>query len=234
MEAVILSMLILPYELRHLVGMTSLPKKCPIKDKFGRTLALLEKLIKSSAQEALDELIQDYAFRAFVEVGVILGMALVSMYAKNGAILLVWKCFDGMLEKNIATWNAMICGLAAHGYAKEAISLFGELKKRVLSSTKLYNYTSVLPLKVVVSSDFGLDEQEEDGDGGVDERSFCPDLKIFVGNLQERMGEQLKIGLKIVSWVELGLPESDRNPARYFFLNLKICTYDGCSSHIPS
>ncbi|KAL8092067.1 hypothetical protein AgCh_034376 [Apium graveolens] len=191
MEAVILSLLILPYELRHLVGMTSLPKKCPIKDKFGRTLALLEKLIKSSAQEALDELIQDYAFRAFVEVGVILGMALVSMYAKNGAILLVWKCFDGILEKNIATWNAMICGLVALGYAKEAI--------------------------IAVSSDFGLDEQEEDGDGGVDERSFCPDLKIFVGNLQERMGEQLKIGLKIMSWVELGLPESDRNPARYFF-----------------
>ncbi|KAL8115123.1 hypothetical protein AgCh_021809 [Apium graveolens] len=130
----------------------------------------LPRLSSVFAQEALDELIQDYAFRAFVEVGVILGTTLLMDMLKKQQVYLV------------------------------------NLRKMVLSSSKLYNYKSVLPLKVVVSPDFGLDEQEEDSDGGVDERSFSPDLKIFVGKLQEMMGEQLKIGLKIVSWVE-----SDRN-----------------------
>ncbi|XP_010250738.1 PREDICTED: pentatricopeptide repeat-containing protein At5g06540-like [Nelumbo nucifera] len=65
-----------------------------------------------------------------IEVGVILGTALVHMYAKNGAILMAQKLFDEMPEKNTATWNAMICGLAVHGHAEEALDLFFQLDKR--------------------------------------------------------------------------------------------------------
>lgn len=64
-----------------------------------------------------------------IEVGVILGTALVHMYAKNGAISIAQKLFDSMPERNIATWNAMICGLAVHGLAKEALDLFWKLEK---------------------------------------------------------------------------------------------------------
>ncbi|XP_059669972.1 pentatricopeptide repeat-containing protein At5g06540-like [Cornus florida] len=63
-----------------------------------------------------------------IEVGVILGTALVNMYLKNGAILMAQKCFDSMPERNIATWNAMICGLAVHGHAEGALNLFRKLE----------------------------------------------------------------------------------------------------------
>ncbi|KAL8135954.1 hypothetical protein AgCh_010538 [Apium graveolens] len=76
-----------------------------------------------------------------------------------------------------------------------SLSFFPTSFSASLSSSKLYNYKSVLPLKVAVSSDFGLDEQEEDGDGGVDERSFSPDLKIFVGNLPFSCDSALLAGL---------------------------------------
>lgn len=59
-----------------------------------------------------------------LELGVILGTALVNMYARNGAIGQAKRCFANMKERNIATWNAMICGLAAHGHAEEAIEYF--------------------------------------------------------------------------------------------------------------
>lgn len=63
-----------------------------------------------------------------IELGVILGTALVHMYSKNGAILMARKCFESMVERNTATWNAMICGLASHGHAEEARNLFQKLE----------------------------------------------------------------------------------------------------------
>ncbi|XP_073013589.1 pentatricopeptide repeat-containing protein At5g56310-like [Typha latifolia] len=64
-----------------------------------------------------------------IAMGVILGTALVDMYAKNGAISDALRLFREMPEKNTATWNAVICGLAHHGHAKDALELFQELEK---------------------------------------------------------------------------------------------------------
>lgn len=53
-----------------------------------------------------------------------IGTALVDMYAKCGCIEESRALFDSMLRKDIWTWNVMICGLASHDHAKEAIELF--------------------------------------------------------------------------------------------------------------
>jgi pentatricopeptide repeat protein len=37
--------------------------------------------------------------------------------------------FDEMPERNVVTWNAMICGLASHGHVEDALSLFESMKK---------------------------------------------------------------------------------------------------------
>ncbi|ONK77250.1 uncharacterized protein A4U43_C02F4620 [Asparagus officinalis] len=71
-----------------------------------------------------------------VEVGVILGTALVDMYAKNGAIFEAREVFVGMPERNVATWNAMICGLAHHGHSEGAVCLFRELERLVKSTRR--------------------------------------------------------------------------------------------------
>lgn len=53
-----------------------------------------------------------------------IGTALVDMYAKCGCIEESRALFDGMLKKDIWTWNVMICGLASHDRAKDALALF--------------------------------------------------------------------------------------------------------------
>ena len=53
-----------------------------------------------------------------------IGTALVDMYAKCGCIEKARILFDGMVKKDVWTWNVMICGLASHDRAKEALTLF--------------------------------------------------------------------------------------------------------------
>ncbi|CAN4079103.1 unnamed protein product [Withania somnifera] len=95
----------------------------------GVTMASVLSACSRSGSLQLGEQIHEYMEENGIELGVILGTALMNMYAKNGAIIEANKCFRGMRERNIATWNAMICGLAAHGHAKEAINFFKELEQ---------------------------------------------------------------------------------------------------------
>ncbi|WVZ05815.1 hypothetical protein V8G54_019161 [Vigna mungo] len=61
--------------------------------------------------------------------GVILGTALVYMYAKNGEISKPGRLFDEMPERNVVTWNVMMCGLGAHGYVEDDLDLFEKMKR---------------------------------------------------------------------------------------------------------
>ncbi|KAK8487872.1 hypothetical protein V6N13_045997 [Hibiscus sabdariffa] len=56
--------------------------------------------------------------------------ALVDMYAKCGEINKAKKVFDEMLEKEIASWNALINGYAVNGCAKEALEVFLEMQNQ--------------------------------------------------------------------------------------------------------
>ncbi|KAF8112011.1 hypothetical protein N665_0069s0037 [Sinapis alba] len=58
---------------------------------------------------------------------VMVGNALVNMYAKSGSIQDAWKAFSGMTFRDIVTWNAMICGFSHHGLGKEALEAFEEM-----------------------------------------------------------------------------------------------------------
>ncbi|XP_061368108.1 pentatricopeptide repeat-containing protein At5g56310-like [Gastrolobium bilobum] len=95
----------------------------------GATLASVLSACARSGCLRIGERIHKFMKVKGVEVGVILGTALIYMYAKNGAIVMARKLFDEMPERNIVTWNAMICGLAAHGHVEDALSLFEKLKK---------------------------------------------------------------------------------------------------------
>ncbi|KAJ8438750.1 hypothetical protein Cgig2_020305 [Carnegiea gigantea] len=55
--------------------------------------------------------------------------ALVSLYAKCGCIDDAKREFTGMTEKNEISWNAMITGYSQHGCGKEALEIFGEMKR---------------------------------------------------------------------------------------------------------
>ncbi|KFK26913.1 hypothetical protein AALP_AA8G310000 [Arabis alpina] len=58
---------------------------------------------------------------------VMVGNALVNMYAKCGSIEGARKAFSVMTFRDIVTWNTMICGLTHHGLGKEAIEAFDKM-----------------------------------------------------------------------------------------------------------
>ncbi|CAL1392164.1 unnamed protein product [Linum trigynum] len=61
------------------------------------------------------------------EFGVLLGNAVISMYAKCGSIKGAVEVFQGMKEKDVTSWNSVIGGLARNGHAEESIRLFEEM-----------------------------------------------------------------------------------------------------------
>ncbi|KAL9276970.1 hypothetical protein ACSQ67_025484 [Phaseolus vulgaris] len=76
--------------------------------------------------------------------GVILGTALVYMYAKNGEIAKARRLFDEMPERNVVTWNAMICGLGAHGHVEDALGLFEKMKREKVVCPNGVTFVGVL------------------------------------------------------------------------------------------
>lgn len=61
---------------------------------------------------------------------VMVGTALVDMYAKCGRVDLARMVFDGMVMKNSISWNAMIDGYMRNGKVKDAIELFDQMPER--------------------------------------------------------------------------------------------------------
>ncbi|KAK1563848.1 hypothetical protein Q3G72_033893 [Acer saccharum] len=66
---------------------------------------------------------------SYGEMNVLLGNALIDMYAKCGSIETAMEVFRGMREKDVSTWNSVIGGLAFHGHAEESNALFSEMQR---------------------------------------------------------------------------------------------------------
>ncbi|KAJ6795685.1 pentatricopeptide repeat-containing protein, chloroplastic-like [Iris pallida] len=73
--------------------------------------------------ERLHKLIGVYG----IEIGTVLGTALVDMYAKCGRLSRAFRIFDAMENKDPLSWNTIIAGMAVHGKAEEALRLFREM-----------------------------------------------------------------------------------------------------------
>ncbi|GAV62336.1 PPR domain-containing protein/PPR_2 domain-containing protein [Cephalotus follicularis] len=65
-----------------------------------------------------------------IKSDVLLWTALLTMYAKCGAIDLARYIFDEMPNKNVVSWNSMIMGYGMHGHGEKALELFLEMDKR--------------------------------------------------------------------------------------------------------
>eukprot|EP00253_Pinus_taeda_P020071 PITA_20071 len=53
---------------------------------------------------------------------------LIDMYAKCGSIGKAHDLFESLPQRNVVSWTTMIAGYAMHGYGKEALKLFEEMK----------------------------------------------------------------------------------------------------------
>ncbi|KAK8491347.1 hypothetical protein V6N13_126193 [Hibiscus sabdariffa] len=69
-------------------------------------------------------LIYGYICTIKFSLNVILGTAMIDMYAKCGSVDLAREIFDGIREKNVITWSVMIAAYGYHGQGKKALDLF--------------------------------------------------------------------------------------------------------------
>ncbi|KAF8406993.1 hypothetical protein HHK36_006114 [Tetracentron sinense] len=107
----------------------------------------LVSLLSACAQlGALDQgkLIHAYLKEHNVKHDMCLENALVDMYAKCGCIESAMQIFHGMTRKDIFSWNAMIGGLAMHGFGKDAIDLFTQMQRVGESLPDGATFTAVL------------------------------------------------------------------------------------------
>ncbi|KAJ7562637.1 hypothetical protein O6H91_03G078200 [Diphasiastrum complanatum] len=94
------------------------------------------------------ERLHSYIIRSGFESAVIVGSALVDMYAKCGHIGLARQVFNKMQEPNVLSWNAMIAGYAEHGLGKEALALYEQM---IQQGAQANDVTFVVLLKACAS-----------------------------------------------------------------------------------
>ncbi|KAL9175037.1 hypothetical protein ABFS82_02G089800 [Erythranthe guttata] len=116
-------------------------------DKFSETLALFHEMqcagVKPdettlvsvvSACTQLAALEQGKWLDAYIrknglKVNTILGTTLINMYMKCGSVENAVEVFEGMEEKGVSSWNALILGFAINGQVGKSLETFEEMKK---------------------------------------------------------------------------------------------------------
>eukprot|EP01018_Ginkgo_biloba_P028154 Gb_09702 [translate_table: standard] len=91
------------------------------------TLAIVLSACASLATLEHGKQIHADAIKMGFDTDVFVGNSLITMYAKCGSID-ACQVFNKMSERDVVTWNAMMAGYAQHGYGKEALQLFEQMK----------------------------------------------------------------------------------------------------------
>eukprot|EP01018_Ginkgo_biloba_P008625 Gb_28755 [translate_table: standard] len=75
---------------------------------------------------------------------IFLGTKLVIMHAKCGCLVDARRFLDGMPERNVVSWTAMISAYARHGRGKQALTFFFQMQESGIQSNE-FTFASVLP-----------------------------------------------------------------------------------------
>ncbi|XP_010540194.1 PREDICTED: pentatricopeptide repeat-containing protein At1g11290, chloroplastic [Tarenaya hassleriana] len=75
----------------------------------------------------IGKVIHGYVVRAGFDSLVNISTALVDMYSKCGSLATARQLFDGMLERNVVSWNSMIDGYVQNENPKEAMMIFQKM-----------------------------------------------------------------------------------------------------------
>jgi len=147
----------------------------------------------------------------------VVGNALIDMYAKCGSIDKATQIFDGMHQRDVVSWTAMVAGFAQNGLIDEAMKLFKEMPLRNVAS-----WNAMIA---------GL-SQNEHGEKGL--RLFGkmqlagmrPDSKTFASSLLACVHlVDLKLGLEIHGKIVTGGFQSD-----VFVMTALVEMYAQCGS----
>ncbi|XP_059069475.1 pentatricopeptide repeat-containing protein At3g24000, mitochondrial-like [Cryptomeria japonica] len=106
---------------------------------------------------------------------IIVGNALVDMYAKCGGIDKARELFDRMPQRDIVSWNALIAGYAQNGFVESALEIFKQMQLAAVKPNST-TFASILPM----CAKMGALKQGMDIHRSVMEGGFLSD--IIVGN----------------------------------------------------
>lgn len=70
-----------------------------------------------------------FALKANLVNDVFVGCSILDMYAKGGCIEQAQMVFDGLKERDLASWNVVIAGYGINGNANKALELFEEMQR---------------------------------------------------------------------------------------------------------
>ncbi|XP_050379630.1 pentatricopeptide repeat-containing protein At5g55740, chloroplastic-like, partial [Argentina anserina] len=79
--------------------------------------------------------VHGYVVKTGCNACVFVASSLVDMYGKCGAVDEARMVFDGMVERNVITWNSMIVSYVQNGLNEEAISVFCDMREEGVEPT---------------------------------------------------------------------------------------------------
>ncbi|KAL8092120.1 hypothetical protein AgCh_034421 [Apium graveolens] len=169
------------------------------------TMVNLLEACSSSGDLNISKWAHAIAIRRGLASEVVVGTAILDMYAKCGEIKTSRKVFDQIFQKNIVSWSAMIAAYGMNGLAQNSLTLFCEMKLQGLKP----NEVTALSILSACSHGGLVEEgislfrelfQDHDIDLSLEHYSCMVDLLGRAGrldravDLMETMSESLKPG----------------------------------------
>ncbi|KAF8378055.1 hypothetical protein HHK36_029389 [Tetracentron sinense] len=81
--------------------------------------------------------IHSLTVKTIFDKDIVVGNALIDMYAKCGSIKDARAVFDMMSERDEVSWNSMISGYSLHGLGGDALWIFEKMKETVIKPNKI-------------------------------------------------------------------------------------------------
>jgi pentatricopeptide repeat protein len=115
----------------------------------------------------------DVLSRGLLHKDVLLGTALVDMYAKCGFLTRAREVLEELLGRDVVSWNALISGYAEHGHCHEALVCFNQMHGEGLSP----NVVTFLAVLTACSHSGLLDEAQILFGNMTGEYGFSPNVE---------------------------------------------------------
>ncbi|CAN4115771.1 unnamed protein product [Withania somnifera] len=114
-------------------------------DLLPNSVTMVSVLQASAALAALEQgkVLHGYILRKGLDSILPVLNALVTMYARAGALELGRRVFDQMGKQDVVAWNSMISSYGIHGFGAKAIETFSEMIRHGVSPTPI-TFVSVL------------------------------------------------------------------------------------------
>lgn len=101
--------------------------------KVFQIVALLKCCARSREKERGCLLHDQIAGDGSLQKNILVGTALVDMYAKFGMLAKAQDVFDKLPNRDVVLWNALISGYTQHGWSREALDCFERMKSQGFS-----------------------------------------------------------------------------------------------------